>query len=190
MSLGFHVLEELINADNSILFKINEHVKQQKTVINQYDINYTQNTIDAFDLSEKCGVIVLKDDNVYRCNPNLQENIDELGDIKGLDIRKIILREDGKQYESSSIMKSGNAMIETKNYHYEITMDVTSKKLVISKQKGGQQGQENKEKHDCQIISFEINKKKSKQGSLEEINNNGGNNEEMDLDQINVDKVM
>jgi len=83
MSLGFHVLEELINADNSILFKINEHVKQQKAVINQYDINYTTNIIDAFDVNEKSGVIVLKDDSIYRCNPALQENIDELGDVKG-----------------------------------------------------------------------------------------------------------
>jgi len=83
-------LEELINLDNTILFKINEHVKQQKTMVTPQDEELSKSLIKTFNVSERNGIIILLDDTIYKLNHTLLENIEELENNKLIDIKKLI----------------------------------------------------------------------------------------------------
>jgi len=96
MALSFTILEELINSDNTILFKINEHVKQQKTMVTPQDEDLSKNIIKTFNMSEKNGIIILLDDSIYKMNNTLYENIQELENNTISDFKKILFKNDQK----------------------------------------------------------------------------------------------
>jgi len=57
LCLAYSVLEELVNLDNSISYKIGEHVKNQQTHLTLADKAASENFLKAFDSADKAGLI-------------------------------------------------------------------------------------------------------------------------------------